>query len=72
MLKVNNEWLKSQLKLVKKIVPKKEDTTIRLIVQQDVAENVRQLFQAISQLKDKDINNAISIGERIAKIFIIW
>ena len=51
------------------LVPrKKEDTTIRLIVQQDVAENVRQLFQAISQLKDKDINNAISIGERIAKI----
>jgi len=56
--------------IVQKVVPirKKEDTTIRLIVQQDVAENVRQLFQAISQLKDKDINNAISIGERIAKI----
>ena len=56
--------------IVQKVVPirKKEDTTIRLIVQQDVAENVRQLFQAISKLKDKDINNAISIGERIAKI----
>ena len=56
--------------IVQKVVPirKKEDTTIRLIVQQDVAENVRQLFQAISQLKDKDINYAISIGERIAKI----
>jgi len=55
--------------IVQKVVPiRKEDTTIRLIVQQDVAENVRQLFQAISQLKDKDINNAISIGERIAKI----
>ena len=55
--------------IVQKVVPiRKEDTTIRLIVQQDVAENVRQLFQAISQLKDKDINNMISIGERIAKI----
>ena len=55
--------------IVKKIVPKKkEDTTIRLIVQQDVAENVRQLFQAISKLKEKDIDNMISVGERIAKI----
>ena len=67
MLKVNNEWLKSQLKLVKKIVPKKkEDTTIRLIVQQDVAENIRQLTQAISRLKDKDINNFVNVIERIA------
>ena len=54
--------------IVKKIIPKKEDATIRLIVQQDVGENIRQLFQTISQLKDKDINNAISICERIAKI----
>ena len=66
MLKVNNEWLKSQLKLVKKIIPKKEDTTIRLIVQQDVAENIRQLTQAISRLKDKDINNFVNVIERIA------
>ena len=68
MLKVNNEWLKSQLKLVKKIIPKKEDTTIRLIVQQDVAENVRQLTQAISKLKDQDINNFVNVIERIANI----
>ena len=54
--------------IVKKVIPKKEDATIRLIVQQDVGENIRQLFQTISQLKDKDINNAISICERIAKI----
>ena len=55
--------------IVKKVIPvKKEDTTIRLIVQQDVAENVRQLFQAISKLKEKDIDNMISVGERIAKI----
>ena len=51
------------------LVPrKKEDTTIRLIVQQDVAENVRQLFQAISKLTDKDIDNIVSVGERIANI----
>ena len=49
------------------LVPrKKEDTTIRLIVQQDVAENVRQLIQAISKLKDKDINNFANVIERIA------
>ena len=49
------------------LVPKKkEDTTIRLIVQQDVAENIRQLTQAISRLKDKDINNFVNVIERIA------
>ena len=52
--------------IVKKVIPKKEDTTIRLIVQQDVAENVRQLIQAISKLKDKDINNFANVIERIA------
>jgi len=53
--------------IVQKVVPiKKEDTTIRLIVQQDVAENVRQLTQAISKLKDKDINNFVNVIERIA------
>ena len=53
--------------IVQKVVPiKKEDTTIRLIVQQDVAENIRQLTQAISRLKDKDINNFVNVIERIA------
>ena len=53
------------------LVPrKKEDTTIRLIVQQDVAENVRQLFQALAKLKEKDINDAISIGERFFKLIV--
>jgi NADH dehydrogenase/NADH:ubiquinone oxidoreductase subunit G len=54
--------------IVQKVVPirKKEDTTIRLIVQQDVAENVRQLTQAISKLKEKDINNFVNVIERIA------
>ena len=53
--------------IVQKVVPiKKEDTTIRLIVQQDVAENVRQLTKAISQLKEKDINNFVNVIERIA------
>ena len=56
--------------IVQKVVPirKKEDTTIRLIVQQDVAENVRQLTQAISKLKDQDINNFVNVIERIANI----
>ena len=53
--------------IVQKVVPiKKEDTTIRLIVQQDVAENVRQLTKAISKLKDQDINNFVNVIERIA------
>ena len=55
--------------IVQKVVPiRKEDTTIRLIVQQDVAENVRQLTQAISKLKDQDINNFVNVIERIANI----
>ena len=51
------------------LVPrKKEDTTIRLIVQQDVAENVRQLIQAISKLKDKDIDRIGNTFERVFKL----
>jgi len=54
--------------IVKKIIPKKEDATIRLIVQQDVKANVKYIFQALAELKEKDINNAISIGERVFKL----
>ena len=54
--------------IVKKIIPKKEDATIRLIVQQDVKANVKYIFQALAELKEKDINNAISIGERFFMI----
>ena len=54
--------------IVKKVIPKKEDATIRLIVQQDVGENIRQLVQFLSKLKDKDINNFANIIERIANI----
>jgi K+/H+ antiporter YhaU regulatory subunit KhtT len=49
--------------IVKKIIPKKEDATIRLIVQQDVAENIRQLCK----LTDKDIERAGSVLNRIFK-----
>ena len=50
------------------LVPrKKEDTTIRLIVQQDVAENIRQLFKAAEKLTDKDIERAGSVLNRIFK-----
>ena len=52
--------------IVKKVIPKKEDATIRLIVQQDVGENIRQLVQFLSKLKDKDINNFANVIERIA------
>ena len=53
--------------IVQKVVPiRKEDTTIRLIVQQDVGENIRQLVQFLSKLKDKDINNFANVIERIA------
>jgi len=46
------------------LVPrKKEDTTIRLIIQQDVAENIRQLYK----LTDKDIERAGSVLNRIFK-----
>ena len=43
--------------IVKKIIPKKEDATIRLIVQQDVGENIRQLVQFLSKLKDSKDEN---------------
>ena len=50
--------------IVQKVVPiRKEDTTIRLIVQQDVAENIRQLYK----LTDKDIERAGSVLNRIFK-----
>ena len=52
--------------LVKKIVPKKEDATVRLIIQQDVAENVRQLYKALEQLTDKDIEK---IGNVLNRVF---
>ena len=55
--------------IVQKGVPiRKEDTTIRLIVQQDVKANVKYIFQALAELKEKDINNAISTGERVFKL----
>ena len=50
------------------LVPrKKEDTTIRLIIQQDVAENIRQLYKALEKLTDKDIERAGSVLNRIFK-----
>jgi len=54
--------------IVQKVVPiRKEDTTIRLIVQQDVAENIRQLYKAAEKLTDKDIEKAGSVLNRIFK-----
>ena len=54
--------------IVQKVVPiRKEDTTIRLIVQQDVAENIRQLFKAAEKLTDKDIERAGSVLNKIFK-----
>jgi len=54
--------------IVQKVVPiRKENTTIRLIVQQDVAENIRQLFKAAEKLTDKDIERAGSVLNRIFK-----
>ena len=58
--------MQSVKEIVKKVIPKKEDATIRLIVQQDVGENIRQLVQFLSKLKDKDINNFANVIERIA------
>ena len=50
------------------LVPrKKEDTTIRLIIQQDVAENFKQLYKALEKLTDKDIEKAGSVLNRIFK-----
>ena len=54
--------------IVKKVIPKKEDATIRLIVQQDVKANIKYIFQALAELKEKDIDNAFSIGERFFKL----
>ena len=54
--------------IVQKVVPiRKEDTTIRLIIQQDVAENIRQLYKALEKLTDKDIEKAGSVLNRIFK-----
>ena len=47
--------------IVRKIVPKKEDATVRLIIQQDVAENFKQLYKALEKLTDKDIEKAGSV-----------
>ena len=54
--------------IVQKVVPiKKEDATVRLIIQQDVAENFRQLYKALEKLTDKDIERAGSVLNRIFK-----
>ena len=53
---------------VEDLVPrKKEDATVRLIIQQDVAENFRQLYKALEKLTDKDIEKAGSVLNRIFK-----
>ena len=54
--------------IVQKVVPiRKEDTTIRLIVQQDVAENFKQLYKALAQLTDEDIEKAGNVLHRVFK-----
>ena len=54
--------------IVKKVLPnKKEDATVRLIIQQDVAENFKQLYKALEKLTDKDIEKAGSVLNRIFK-----
>ena len=53
--------------IARKIVQKKEDATVRLIIQQDVAENFRQLYKALEKLTDKDIERAGSVLNRIFK-----
>ena len=53
--------------IARKIVQKKEDATVRLIIQQDVAENFRQLYKALEKLTDKDIEKAGSVLNRIFK-----
>ena len=53
--------------IVKKIIPKKEDATIRLIIQQDVAENFKQLYKALAQLTDEDIEKAGNVLHRVFK-----
>ena len=54
--------------IVNKVLPKnKEDATVRLIIQQDVAENFKQLYKALEKLTDKDIEKAGSVLNRIFK-----
>ena len=59
--------MQSVKEIMKKIVPKKEDATVRLIIQQDVAENFKQLYKALEKLTDKDIEKAGSVLNRIFK-----
>ena len=54
--------------IVKKVLPnKKEDATVRLIVQQDVAENFKQLYKALAKLTDEDIEKAGNVLHRVFK-----
>ena len=54
--------------IVQKVVPiRKEDTTIRLIIQQDIAENFKQLYKALAQLTDEDIEKAGNVLHRVFK-----
>ena len=54
--------------IVKKVLPnKKEDATVRLIIQQDVAENFKQLYKALAQLTDEDIEKAGNVLHRVFK-----
>ena len=53
--------------IVKKVIPKKEDATIRLIIQQDVAENFKQLYKALAKLTDEDIEKAGNVLHRVFK-----
>ena len=53
--------------MIRKVLPKqKENTTVRLIIQQDVAENFKQLYKALEQLTDKDIEK---IGNVLNRVF---
>ena len=54
--------------IVKKVLPKKkEDATVRLIIQQDVAENFKQLYKALAKLTDEDIEKAGNVLHRVFK-----
>ena len=54
--------------IVNKVLPKnKEDATVRLIVQQDVAENFKQLYKALAKLTDEDIEKAGNVLHRVFK-----
>ena len=59
--------MQSVKEIARKIVQKKEDATVRLIIQQDVAENFKQLYKALEKLTDKDIEKAGSVLNRIFK-----